>query len=154
MPLTRQQKEIIINYMLPLDGGFSKGLLEDTELGDVYDAEEITKGEIREFISKLNDIAMERLETLSDKIWCGSDKNESLPDKLYEIWYIVPKIQNVPEYEYPLHKLLDTMFSCFDRSDIVSTDYQKIKKNLDYCNETNPYDGFFEIRTRTRENDF
>ena len=51
--LTREQKEIIVDYCLE-DGSFSKGILESTPIGDAYENGEVTENDIYEYISAIN----------------------------------------------------------------------------------------------------
>lgn len=53
MPLTKEHKNIIVDYCLE-EGGFSKGILESTPVGEAYEKGEVTEHDICEYISSIN----------------------------------------------------------------------------------------------------
>lgn len=62
MPLTKEQKEIIVDYCLE-DGSFSKGILESTPIGEAYEKGDVTENDIYEYISSINKREKEFLKT-------------------------------------------------------------------------------------------
>lgn len=52
MPLTNEQKIIILDYCL--DDGYSKGIRESTSIGDSYEKGEVTDQEIYDYIASIN----------------------------------------------------------------------------------------------------
>jgi len=53
MPLTKEQKEIIVDYCLD-DGSFSKGIIESTSIGESFNKGDVTEDDIYEYISEIN----------------------------------------------------------------------------------------------------
>jgi len=62
MPLTTQQKQIILDYVKPSDDQ-SKPLREDTEIGQAYEDGTVTEEEIEEFLQEIADRADTVLST-------------------------------------------------------------------------------------------
>lgn len=50
MPLTNEQKTIILDYCLD---GYSKGILESTSIGDSYEKGEVTDQDIYDYITSI-----------------------------------------------------------------------------------------------------
>ena len=61
MPLTAEHKKIILDYVLP-SGSFSKGILEDTEVGEAYEEGTVTKDDIYEFLDEVRTKSIEALK--------------------------------------------------------------------------------------------
>lgn len=67
MPLTKEHKKAILDYIMG-EGDFSKGILEDTIVGDTYgEPGGVTWGEIHDYIQQVRKREEAHLETEENK---------------------------------------------------------------------------------------
>lgn len=54
MPLTMEQKKIILDYLLP-EGSFSKGVFEDTPIGLAKEEGTVTEDDVYDYIDEIRE---------------------------------------------------------------------------------------------------